>query len=107
MIDAKAVIKKLNAIKYPLLILAFGVVLMLLPTGAEKDKPELSTGSALEQVLSYSEGVGQIRVIVSENGVIAVCDGASDPGVRLDILRAIGSYTGFGSDKITILKMTK
>ena len=107
MIDGKAVVKKLNAIKYPLLILAFGIFLMMLPTGAKKETTEESTGSALEQVLRCSEGVGDIRVIVSDNGVVAVCDGASDPGVRLDILRAIGSYTGFGSDKITVLKMMK
>ena len=44
-------------------------------------------------------------MIVSENGVVVVCRGAEDAKVRLDIIRAIGSYTGFGSDKITVLKM--
>ena len=36
--------------------------------------------------------------------VIVVCEGAAKASVRLDILRAVYSYTGFGSDKVTILE---
>ena len=31
--------------------------------------------------------------------------GAENAAVKLDIIRAISSYTGFGSDRITILKL--
>ena len=57
-------------------------------------------------MLSCTNGVGRAEVIASECGVVVVCDGAEDAKVRLDIIRAVSSYTGFASDKITILKMT-
>ena len=105
MIDGKALWRKLEAYKYPLLTLLLGVLILLFPTRkepAEAEKPE----STIEQILSRAEGVGRVHVLLSENGALIVCDGASNAGVRLDILRAIGSYTGFGSDKITVLKMS-
>ena len=51
------------------------------------------------------EGVGEAQVIISDNGVVVVCRGAENAAVRLDIIRAISAYTGFGSDRITILKL--
>ncbi len=107
MIDTKAILKKLDAIKYPLLILAFGVFLMLLPSGRALDPTEEEMNTALERVLSCSDGVGEVRILISETGVIVACEGAENPKVKLDILHAIGSYTGFGSERITILKMVK
>ena len=107
MIDTKAILKKLDAIKYPLLILAFGVFLMLLPSGRALDPTEEEMNTALEQILSCSDGVGEVRILISETGVIVACEGAENPKVKLDILHAIGSYTGFGSERITILKMVK
>lgn len=108
MIDAKTLLKKLGTVKYPLLVLAFGVLLLLLPMGTgAPSPPEEGAGTALEELLRRSDGVGEIRILISESGVIAVCEGAENPRARLDILRAIGSYTGFGSDKITILKLVK
>ena len=107
MIDTKAILKKLDAIKYPLLILAFGVFLMLLPSGRALDPTEEEMNTALERGLSCSDGVGEVRILISETGVIVACEGAENPKVKLDILHAIGSYTGFGSERITILKMVK
>lgn len=106
MSELKEKIGKLDQFKYPLIVLILGIVLMVFPgksltaTADVMDKDVL-----LQTVLSSSEGVGDARVIVSENGVVVVCRGADDAKVRLDIIRAIASYTGFGSDKITILKM--
>ena len=79
---------------------------MLLPSGHATPKDANENESQLEQVLRVSTGVGRVRVLLSEHGAVVVCDGAEKSQVRLDILRALGSYTGFGSDKITILKMT-
>ncbi|MBQ5978189.1 MAG: hypothetical protein IJL51_08660 [Oscillospiraceae bacterium] len=99
----EAILKKLDQIKIPLLILAVGLLLLLMPSGGRKD-PENDSNSDLQSILSSARGIGQAQVLISENGVVIVCDGADDASVKLDILRAVGSYTGFGSDKITILK---
>lgn len=94
----------LDKFKYPLLILVLGVILMLLPTGSAKSE-EAEGNERIQQMLSSVEGVGEAQVIISDNGVVVVCQGAENAAVRLDIIRAISAYTGFGSDRITILKL--
>lgn len=94
----------LDKFKYPLLILVLGVILMLLPTGSAKSE-EAEGDVRIQQMLSSVEGVGEAQVIISDNGVVVVCRGAENAAVRLDIIRAISAYTGFGSDRITILKL--
>ena len=92
--------------KYPILILVVGLMLMLLPTAEKKqERGAESEQEALAQLLSKTQGVGEARVLISDSGVVVACGGASNAAVRLDIIRAVGSYTGFGSDKITILKL--
>ncbi len=59
----------------------------------------------MQEILSNTRGVGRAMVLISEKGVVVACTGAEDPQVKLDIIRAIGSYTGFGSDRITVLKL--
>ncbi len=97
----------LEKFKYPLIILVLGVVLMLIPGKGSALTASGDSDNPLEAVLSCTSGVGRAEVIVSESGVVVVCDGAGDAKVRLDIIRAVSSYTGFASDKITILKMTQ
>ena len=94
----------LDKFKYPLLILVLGVILMLLPTGSAKSE-EAEGNERIQQMLASVEGVGEAQVIISDNGVVVVCRGAENAAVRLDIIRAISAYTGFGSDRITILKL--
>lgn len=94
--------------RYPLLILLLGVALMLLPGGKSAARAETAAESAeerLQALLTATEGVGEARVLISDSGVVVVCRGADSAAVRLDILRAVGSFTGFGSDRITILKL--
>lgn len=106
MSEWKEKIGKLEKFKYPILVLIIGIVLMTFPAGSQTTAASaVDKDVLLQTVLASSEGVGEARVIVSENGVVVVCRGADDAKVRLDIIRAIASYTGFGSDKITILKM--
>lgn len=93
--------------KTPLLILVAGVLLLLLPGREEKSVPSAPPEAALAELLSKTQGVGEARVLISDSGVVVACEGASSAGVRLDILRAVRSYTGFGTDKITILKLGK
>lgn len=93
----------LERYKYPLIVLAAGIFLMTAPLGGRKG--ESGTELPFREVLCRTEGVGRAEVLVSEKGVVVVCDGADSAAVRLDILRCVKSYTGFGSEKVTILKM--
>lgn len=102
--------KKLQALsvwKYPILVLLVGALLMLLPGSQKSAGEEEGTDPALQQVLHCTQGVGEVRVIVSEQGAVVVCEGADQAAVRLAILRAVNAYTGFGSDRITVLKMAQ
>ena len=98
---------RLRTLKLPLLVLLLGLGLMLLPDGSGKGAGEIPPEEKLERVLTQCRGVGECRVLVSEKGVVVACEGAEDPKVQLQILRAITSYTGFASDKITVLKMVE
>ncbi len=92
-------------LKLPLLVLAAGLFLMLLPTGSHEEALSEDPGERIQEILSNTRGVGRAMVLISEKGVVVVCAGAEDPQVKLEIIRAIGSYTGFGSDRITVLKL--
>lgn len=96
--------KRLDKYKYPLLVLIIGVVLMLLPSGSS-DSGQPTPDDKLAQLLESVEGVGELKVVISDTGVVVACRGADSAKVRMDIINAIVSYTGFGSDKITVLKM--
>lgn len=106
MSEIKEKAAKLEKFKYPLIVLIVGVVLMLIPGKSTYLNTPSGIDEPLKTVLSCTNGVGRAEVIASECGVVVVCDGAEDAKVRLDIIRAVSSYTGFASDKITILKMT-
>ena len=103
--ELKKKLGRLEQFKYPLLVLLVGILLMLLPLSSPKAETEDRADRQLEQILACSRGVGEARVLLSDSGVVVVCRGADDAAVRLDMIRAIRSYTGFGSDKITILKL--
>ena len=100
--DLKNTIEKF---KYPILVLCIGLALMLLPDSSDKSFGETEADALLSHILSCTDGVGDARVIVSEKGVVVVCSGADNAKVRLEIFDAVGSYTGFASDRITVLKM--
>ncbi len=105
MIDGKKLLQSLERVKYPLLVLLIGVGILLLPGEKRQEDASTDCGDLLRQILSSAEGIGRVCVLVSENGVVVVCDGADNARVRLDVIRAVGAYTGFLSDRITILKM--
>ena len=100
-------LSQLEKYKYPLVILSLGLLLLLLPSYEGKDVAEQGRDALLQQVLSAATGVGNVQVISSEKGIVVVCQGAENAKVRLDIIHAVSSYTGFTSDKITILKMSE
>ncbi len=96
---------RLEKLKLPALVLLFGLALLLFPSGSGKKETAADPEAKLQEILSHTEGVGTARVLLSDKGVVVICAGAEKPQVRLDIIRAVGSYTGFGSDKITVLKL--
>ena len=98
----KRVLDFLKRFKFPLLILALGILLMLIPT--KEKKAEGNSCCELGDALSLTQGVGEAYVLVSENGVVVVCDGAQEAKIRMEITEAVKAYTGFGADRITILK---
>ena len=96
---------KVKKYRYPLLILLLGLVLLLLPSSEHQKEIHTDPQSALAAILSDTQGIGKAQVLISDTGVVVACSGAANAAVRLDIIRAVCSYTGFGSDKITILKL--
>lgn len=105
-------VNKLGKYKYLLLMLAAGLVLILWPSGSADAQTAAASDTAtdaeqrLEEVLGAIDGVGRASVLYSEEGVVVVCEGADSARVRLDVVNAVTSYTGFGSDRITVLKMS-
>ena len=100
----KELIDKTKAYRFPLLILAIGIVLMLMPSAARSEKAE---PGSLGEALSMTQGVGEAYVLISESGVVVVCDGAENAATRLEIIAAVKTYTGFGADQITVLKRNR
>lgn len=103
--DKKRLLLLAEKWKMPLLILLAGLVLILIPTEKEQGDTAPMPQEALACLLSETQGVGKTQVLISDSGVVVACQGANSASVRLDIIRAVSSYTGFGSDKITILKL--
>jgi hypothetical protein len=98
---------KLEAYKYPLLILLLGVLLLLLPGGIRSPTAgaEAEARDDFSALICRAEGVGDCAAALTEHGAVIICEGAEDPQVRLSLLQAVRSYTGLTSDRITILKM--
>ena len=105
--EGKKLLETLDRLKFPLLALLLGLGILLLPGKTGQPAAAADENLLLEQTLACTRGVGRVRVIVSEKGVVIVCQGADDAQVRLEIIQAIGSYTGFTSDRITVLKMAE
>lgn len=70
------------------------------------------SGTSREQVtvLYQSEGAEKLPVVQKTRypvykGAVVVCQGAQSAAVRLQIVEAVSSLTGLGSDKITVIKM--
>ena len=105
--DLKAWQEKLKALKYPILVLLIGVALMLLPPKGSGETVQATEDLRIQQTLSQVEGIGEVRVLLSEHGAVVVCQGADNAAARLAAVRAVSVYTGFGSDRITVLKLAR
>ncbi len=56
----------------------------------------LGRGSGSQEVVPLQTVAPQFR------GALVVCAGGDDPGVRLQVIRAVSALTGLGSDCITV-----
>ncbi|HNY00238.1 MAG TPA: hypothetical protein PKN39_05590 [Oscillospiraceae bacterium] len=107
---AKRILSKVGKFKYPLIVLAVGLALLLWPGGGTKTAAASDSGASdaearLEYVLSRAEGVGTVQALLSDDGAVVVCAGADDARVRLEITDAVCAYTGLTSDRVTVLKI--
>ena len=93
--------------KYPILVLCIGLVLLFLPNNTNESTNTSGADESLARILSSTEGVGEARVLVSEKGAVVVCPGAKEAAVRLKVVEAVSTYTGFNSDRIIVLQMAK
>lgn len=62
------------------------------------------------KTVTVQTGGGTDTVVVKSlypvyRGALIVCDGADSSQVKLDIVNAVSSLTGLGSDRITVVKM--
>ena len=106
MSELKGTIGKLSKYKYPLIILIIGLLLLLLPSRSSTVGASAATDDELrlKSALENTVGVGKAAVLISDSGVVIVCDGAENSNVKLSIIKAAEVFTGFSSDKIEILK---
>ena len=90
--------------KYRFLIIALliGILLLTIPSG-NKDKNAETDEQRLAFLLESAEGVGSPKVLISENGVVVVCDGAANADVKLTVIKAAEAFTGYSSDRIQVL----
>ncbi len=95
----------LSAWKYVLLVAGVGLLLLLMPSGGGASEGGDGEEERLEALLGCIEGVGEVRLLLSDEGAAVVCRGADNVGVRWEICQALRCYTGFGTERIGIFKM--
>ena len=60
-----------------------------------------------------SSGSGTENALVKKTtnptyrGAVVICDGADSASVKLNVIQAVSSLTGLGSDKIVVIKMSE
>jgi len=86
-----------------------GRVSVLLSVGGSASR-ELAQSGDETLVVSSGSGKGEEVVVLyyvnpEYTGAVIVCDGASSSSVRLEITRAVASFTGLSTDKIRVIQM--
>ncbi|GHU91460.1 hypothetical protein FACS1894202_12930 [Clostridia bacterium] len=97
--------------KYVALVIAVGLVLLLWPNAPPAQTPSAEEpvvagdlGQTLETLLTQTEGVGKVTVLLTQKGAVIVCDGAEDAVVRGRVTESVAAATGLGYDKISVIK---
>lgn len=107
------IFQKLKSIKHIEIIvaIAFAVIVLLIyssSTETRTSSTQTDLETRLECVLSDIDGAGNVSVLINSNndqidGVIVVCSGADDIGVKLNILRAVETVLKIPTSQIEIL----
>lgn len=74
----------------------------------DMDQTQSSDRTELHQqtvILGQNEPLAVETTCETYRGAVVVCQGADRATVRLNIIQAVSSLTGLGSDKITVIKM--
>ena len=104
----RELLAKLGSFRYVLLVAAVGLLLLLWPSSngsaATAEGGELGEEARIAALLTGIEGVGEARVLLSENGAVVVCSGADDVSVCLRVTQAVTCYTGLGAGDVRIFK---
>lgn len=75
-------------------------------TKTDADGTEQSTETVLISTGSGTQSAVPVRTTYpTYKGAVVVCQGADSASVRLNIIQAVSSLTGLGSDKISVIKM--
>ena len=81
----------------------------VLQTDSVSSQADGTYQSTVSTVLAQSGNDRQPIVVKSYypayQGAVVVCEGADSASVRLAVIQAVGSLTGLGSDKISVVKM--
>lgn len=81
-------------------------VILSLQSTAERIVAETEEGPAILSAGSGGEQALELKYLYPVyQGAVVVCQGADSAQVRLDITEAVASFTGLGSDAITVKKM--
>ncbi len=106
-----------------IIIAVVGLFLIIIGTaalGGENEPGDTSLESRLEELCSSVSGVGRCRVMINYattetrygkegrevvESVTVVCQGASNPSVKAELVSLLTSLYGIGSNRIYIAKM--
>lgn len=103
MAGLKGLLERADGVKLAVIAACVGLCLLLLP--ARSGSREQTESEQLQTLLSRIEGAGEVQLMLSDEGAVAVCEGADRAQVRLDISRAVQCYTGLGADRVRIFTM--
>ena len=82
-------------------------VMLTLKSGSRQvlaqDTQSRGEGERSVSTVTLGRGSGSQEVVPLQfRGALVVCAGGDDPGVRLQVIRAVSALTGLGSDCITV-----
>jgi len=71
------------------------------------DGSEIEKDAVLISVASDEMPIEIASTYPTYRGAVVVCQGADRASVKLDVVRAVSSLTGLGSDRIAVIKMKR